>query len=199
MPSLLKTTMQIYIWTGVLLFAVLIPYCDGTIHYYNLLNGTLFVSYAIMMWSAIGREESYYSYGRLASTVFIYSIVFVGLYLQMSYFYTGDTFYWDYTDPYVYYGIDMKLVDYDVPFYEQPEWIEKYKGWDASDWGASIAQTLFLKIIPSRYFLFFMQTIVGAIGAALMFGIGKKIMRIDYAYMSSLSYSISSFSIFYYA
>ena len=199
MPSLLKITIQIYIWIGVFLFAVLIPYCDGTIHYYNLINVLLFLSYAIVMWCTMGREEHYYTYGRLASTVFLYSIVFVGLYLQMSYFYTDDTFYWDYTDPYVYYGIDVKLIDNEVPFFEQPEWIERYKGWDFSDWGASISQTLFLKIIPSRYFLFFIQTIVGVAGAAMLFGIGKKIMRIDYAYIAALSYSISSYCIFYYA
>ncbi len=191
--------MQIYIWTGVFLFAVLIPYCDGIIHYYNLINVLLFVSYAIVMWSTLGREEGYYSYGRLASTVFLYSIVFVGLYLQMSYFYTGDTFFWDYTDPYVYYNIDVKLIDHDVPFYEQPEWIEKNMGWDFSDWGASLAQMLFLNIVPSRYFLFFVQTVTGVAGAVMLFGIGKKIMSIDYAYIAALSYSLSSFSIYYYA
>ena len=125
MSSLLKTTIHIYIWTGVLLFAVLIPYCDGTIHYYNLINLLLFVSFAIMMWSAIGREEDYYSYGRLAATVFIYSIVFVGIYLEMSYFYTGDTFFWDYTDPYAYYSMDVKFIDNEVSFDEQPAWMER--------------------------------------------------------------------------
>ena len=199
MFSLLKTTIDIYIWAGVLLFAVLIPYCDGSIHYYNLVNVMLFVSYAIVLWSAIGREEYYYSYGRLVSTVFIYSIIFVVIYLVMSYFYTGDTFYWDYTDPYVYYKNDVKFIDNEVPFLEQGAWLERNKGWDFSDWGASMAQTLFLKIIPSRYFLFFIQTTVGAIGAAMMFEIGKKIMRIDYAYLAALSYSISSYSIYYYS
>lgn len=199
MFSLLKTTMQIYIWTGVLLFAVLIPYCDGSIHYYNLINLLLFASYIITLWNALDREEGYYTYGRLASTVFIYSTIFVGLYLEMSYFYTGDTFYWDYTDPYAYYGMDVKFIDNEVPFLEQPAWLERDWGWGPSDWGASMTQTLFLKIIPSRYFLFFIQTTAGATGAAMIFGIGKKIMRIDYAYMAALTYSISSFSIYYYA
>lgn len=199
MSSLLKTTMHIYIWSGVLLFVVLIPYCEGSIHYYNLINVLLFVSYIITLWNAIGREEGYYTYGRLASTVFIYSIIFVGMYLEMSYFYTGDTFYWDFTDPYAYYGMDVKFIDNEVPFLEQPAWLERDWGWGPSDWGASMTQTLFLKIIPSRYFLFFIQTTVGAAGAAMMFGIGRKIMRIDYAYMAALTYSISSFSIFYYA
>lgn len=199
MPTLLKTTIHIYIWTGVWLFAVLLAYCDGTLHYYNLVNILLFVSYAVVLWSTIGRDEYYYSYARLASTVFIYSIVFVGIYLEMSYFYTGDTFYWDYTDPFAYYTMDFKFVDNEVPFEEQSSILERDWGWGPSDWGASLTQTFFLNIIPSRYFLFFVYTVLGATGAAMMFGIGKKIMRIDYAYMAALTYSISSFSIYYYA
>lgn len=199
MTSLLKTTTLTYFWTGVLLFAILIPYCDGSIHYYNLINVMLFVSYAFMIWNAIDREEYYYSCGRVASTVFIYSIIFVGINLEMSYFYTGDTFFWDYTDPYEYYIMDVKFIDNEVPFLDQPSWLERDWGWGPSDWGASMTQTLFLKIIPSRYFLFFIQTVVGSAGAAMMFGIGKKIMRIDYAYMAALTYSISSFSVFYYS
>lgn len=199
MTSLLKTTLHLYIWLGVLLLAVLIPYCDGSIHYYNLINVMLFVSYAIMLWTATGKKDDYYSNGRLASTVFIYSIVFVGLYLQMSYFYTDDTYYWDFTDPYAYACMDQKFIENEVSFLDQPTWLARDWGWGPSDWGASMSQTLFLKLIPSRYFLFFIQTSIGAIGAVLMFGIGKKIMRKDYAYMAALSYSISSFSIFYYS
>ena len=199
MSSLLKTTMNIYIWTGVLLFVVLFPSCKGSFHYYNLINVLLFVSYIIMLWNALGREEGYYTYGRLASTVFIYSIIFVGMYLEMSYFYTGDTFYWDFTDPYAYFGMDVKFIDNEVPFLEQPVWLEKDWGWGPSDWGACMGQTLFLKVISSRYFLFFIQIVIGALGAAMMFSIGKKIMRIMYAYMAALTYSISSFSIFYYS
>lgn len=199
MSSLLKTTMQIYLWTGIVLFAVLIPSCDGSLHYYNIVNVLLFLSYAILLWTTMGRDEEYYSKRRIFSTVFIYSIIFVAMYLEMSYFYTGDTFYWDFTDPYAYYGMDVKFIENEVSFFDQPDWLERDWGWGPSDWGASMSQTLFLKLVPSRYFLFFVQTVVGAAGAALMFEIGKKIMRIDYAYMAALTYSISSFSIFYYA
>lgn len=199
MHSLLKTTMHMYIWIGVLLFAVLIPCCDGSIHYYNLINVLLFMSYAIVMWSAIGREEYYYTHGRLASTVFIYSFISVCLCLQMSYYYTGDTYYWDLTDPWAYITMDTKFVENDVSFFEQPEWLARERGWGPSDWGACMTQTLFLKLIPSRYFLFFIETVVGSIGAVIMFDFCKIIMRKDYAYMTALSYSISSFSIYYYA
>lgn len=199
MVSLLKETTRIYIWTGIFLFSVLFPYCEDSISYYNFVNVLLFVTYAITLWCALGKNKEYYSYGRLFLTVFLYSILFVGIYLEMSYYYTGDTFYWDYTDPYAYATIDKNLVDKDIPLYEQADFISTTYDWGPADWGASISQTLFLRLIPSRYFLFFAQTIIGTVGALLMFSTCKKFMKIDYAYMAALSYSIASYSIYYYA
>ena len=199
MNTLLKTTIHIYIWTGVFLFAALFPYCDDTFNHYNLINILLFVSYVITLWCAIGKNEEYYSYGRLALTVFFYSLIFVFLYLDLSYYYTGNTFYWDYTDPYAYARMDQKIVDNEIAFFDMPDYIYENNNWEFDDWGASMAQTLFLNLIQSRYFLFVSQTFVGSVGAMLMFSLGKKIMQIDYAYMAALSYSISSYSIYYYS
>lgn len=148
----------------------------------------------------MGKNEGYYSYGRLGITVFCYSIIFVIFLLDASFYYTGDSFYWDYTDPYAYAQVDQKIVDTDTPFFEQPALIQKlWTKWGVQDWGASMTQSLFLNIIQSRYFLFLSQTVVGTVGALLMFSFGREIMQPGYAYMAALSYSISSFSIFYYS
>ncbi len=200
MRTLLKETIHIYILTGLILFTFLILYCDSGFNYYNFVNVLLLITYTIILWCAIGKDKEFYTYGRLALTVFLYSIIFEGIFLDLSYFYTGNTFYWDYSDPYNYAHLDKIFVDNEISFFDQPDFITKtYSTWDFADWGASMSQTLFLNLIPSRYFLFFSQTVMGTLGAMLMFGIGKKIMQIDYAYMAALSYSISSFTIYYYA
>lgn len=196
---LLKRTIYLFFFIGLLLYAFLIPYSPDTISYYNFINVVVFITNAMLLLWSMGRDESFYTYSRLGINVFLYSLTFVFLYLDVSFHYTENSFFWDYTDPYQYYGMDVKFIDNEVPFLEQPTWLEKNWNWGPSDWGASMTQTLFLQIIPSRYFLFFMQTAIGAIGATMMFGIGKKIMRIDYAYLAALTYSISSFSLYYYA
>lgn len=199
MPSLIKTTIHIYILTGLILYSALPFFCDDIISYYNCINILLFISYIITLWCSMGKYKEYYSYGRLGVTVFCYSIIFVIILLDASVYYSGDTYFWDYTDPYAYSRVDDAIVESDTSFFDQPELIHKlYDYWDFQDWGASMTQSLFLGLIHSRYFLFFSQTCVGAVGAMLMFGFGKEIMQIEYAYMAALSYSISSFSIFYY-
>ena len=200
MPSLLKSTIHIYIWTGVILFSALPFFCKDVISYYNYINILFFISYIITLWCCIGKNEEFYSYGRLGITVFCYSIIFVFFLLDASYYYTGNSFYWDYTDPYAYAVMDKIIVDTETPFFDQPALIQKFwPRWGFQDWGASMTQSLFLNLIQSRFFLFISQTVVGAVGAMLMLSLGKRIMQIQYAYMAALSYSISSFSIFYYA
>jgi hypothetical protein len=199
MTSLLREITHNYIWIGIILFAVLFTYCENSISYYNYVNVLLFVTYSIILWCTLGKNKEYYSYGRLFLTVFLYSIVVVGIYLEMSCYYTGDTYYWDYTDPYLYSYIVRNMVDKDIPLYDQVDYIASTYDWGPSDWGASISQTLFLRLIPSRYFLFFAQTVIGTVGALLMFSTCKKFMQIEHAYMAALSYAIASFNIYYYA
>ena len=200
MPTLLKTTIHLYIILGTILFVVLGFYCDDIISYYNFINILLFMSYVITIWCSIGKNEEYYSDGRLGITVFCYSIIFVFILLDASTYYSGDTYFWDYTDPYAYSQVDNAIVESETLFFDQPTLIQKiWPRWGFQDWGASMTQSLFLSLIHSRYFLFISQTAVGAVGAMLMLSLSKKIMQIEYAYMAALSYSISSFSIFYYS
>jgi len=200
MTSLLKTTIHFYIWAGIILFSALPFFCNDIISYYNFINILFFVSYIIILWCSIGKDNEYYSHGRLALTVFCYSIIFVFILLDASVYYSGDTYFWDYTDPYAYAQVDRIIVESETSFFDQPALIQKlWTWWDYQDWGASMTQSLFLNLIQSRYFLFISQTAVGAVSAMLMFSLGKKIMPPCYAYMAALSYSISSFSIFYYS
>ena len=111
MPTLLKTTIHLYIFIGTILFVVLGFYCEDIISYYNFINILLFMSYVIILWCNIGKDEEYYSYGRLGITVFSYSIIFVFMLLDASVYYSGDTYFWDYTDTYAYSQVDNASVE----------------------------------------------------------------------------------------
>lgn len=151
----------------------------------------------LLLWN-IEREEQYYTYGRLGSMVFLFSFVVGILYLNISYYYAENVYFWDYNDPWAYYLLDKKIIDNDIPFYDIPDFIQSvHARWDYSDWGATLSQSFFLKIIPSKYFLYFSQVVLNTLGALMMFDTCRKIMHRQYAYLAALSFSTASFTIFY--
>ena len=97
----------------------------------------------------------------------------------------------------MYFLMDERLLNHEIAFFDIPSFITSTYGWGFADWGANMSQMLFLQLIPSRYFYFFMQTVVGTIGALMLFDICGKIMKKEHAFIASLSYSIASFSVFY--
>ncbi len=151
MSSLIKTTTLAYLYIGVLLYVVLLLQIPDSRNYYTLANIIQFVMYGMLLLWNIGRPEQYYTYGRLACVVFLFAIVGGVIYMNMSYYYAENVFFWDYADPWWYYKIDMKVIDKDVPVYEIPAFIEAVAppNWDYADWGAPLSQSIFLKIIPS--------------------------------------------------
>ena len=70
-------------------------------------------------------------------------------------------------------------------------------GWGYDDWGAPVAQSFLLTIVPSKLFVNFGYVVMGTIGACALFDIGRSIMQVKYAYIASLSYSIASYSLFF--
>ena len=196
--SLLDKTIQTYIWLGIVLYVILLLFWKDSFTYYNVLNIFTFATYAFLLWTSANKPDEYYTNKRLGWTVFLYSLFFVGMYLMMYVYYDKDTFFFDYTDPYAYAKLDDILIKNKVPFFDMAECIEKKYSWGYDDWGAPIAQTIFLKIIPSKFFLFFSQIVLGTIGALAIFFICRSIMLKEYAYLASLSFSIASYSIYYY-
>ena len=199
MPSLIKSTTLAYLYIGVLLYIVLLLQIPDSRNYYTLVNIVQFVMYAMLLLWNIGRPEQYYTYGRLACLVFLFAIVGGIMYLNVSYYYAENVYFWDYNDPWAYYLIDMQVINKDIPFYEILAYIETVAppNWDYGDWGAPLSQSLILKIIPSKYFLYFSQTVLDTLGALMLFDLCCKIMHRQYAYLAALAFSTASFTLFY--
>ena len=198
MPSLIKSTTLAYICIGTLLYMLLQLHVAESRNYYSLVNMVQFVMYAMLLLWNIGRREQYYTSGRLGYMVFIFSAVVGVMYLNMSYYYAENVYFWDYNDPWAYYLLDMKIIDNDVSFSDMPDFIQSvHRRWGYSDWGACMSQSIFLKIIPSKYFLYFSQTMLCTLGALMMFDACRKIMHREYAFLAALSFATASFTIFY--
>ena len=196
--SLLLSTNRAYLLVGVLLYAILAVYWGshiGTYGYYNILNVLVFCSYSFVLWNSCGKSEYFYTESRLALTVFTYSLVFVGLYMLLSHYYTGNTFIFSEADARNYERTSFAIKD--MSFGQAIDYIVYQRGWTFEDWGAPMTMGFVLKMIPSKLFLNFFYVLLNTIGALLLFRIGKKLMSAQYAYMSSLTHAISSYSMFF--
>ena len=190
--TMLSKMIRSYLFIGLASYLIIFLYWLNSINYYNILNTTVLLSYAYLLWICVNKEDEYFNNRRLWLTVFIYSMVFVSLYLLLSYYYVGDTFLFSYRDAKVYERFSFKMKD--MGFMEALNYISN---WSFDDWGAPMGMAFILKIVPSKLFVNFCYVLMNSLVALLLFDMGKMIgMSKKYAYMSSLSYSIASYSMF---
>ena len=190
---LIQKIHRFYILIGILLYAILFIYWRDSISFFNTVNVFVFASYAFILSFCLNKDESFYTNRNLIAITFLYSITFVILYMQLSDYYIGNTFIFSESDARYYerYSFIMK----DLSFSDALEYISRYWGYD--DWGAPMFMALMLKIVPSKLFVNFCYIVMNTIGAYCLFYIGKSIMSKQYAFIGTLSYAISSYSIFF--
>lgn len=190
---LLNRIIRDYLTIGVILYLIIFFYWLDSFNYYNILNVVALLSYAYLLWACVNKAEDYFTNSRLWLTVFIYSLVMVGLYLQMSYFYKGDTFLFSELDAKIYARSSNRLKD--LSFSDSLTYLSN---WTYDDWGAPVCMAFFLKIIPLKLFVNFCYIVLNSLGAICLYSIGKSLrMTRKYAYLAAMSYAIASYSLFY--
>lgn len=183
-----------YLVMGIVLYLIIFLYWLDSVNYYNILNVGTLLSYAYLLWICINKEDDYFSNKRLWLTVFIYTLIFTVLYLQMSFFYTGNTFLLSEFDARAYelHAFRMK----DMNFVDALSYISDI--WDYDDWGAPMSMAFLLKVVPYKLFVNFCYVLMNSLCALCLFSIGRTLdMTRKYAYMSALSYAIASYTIFF--
>lgn len=191
--SLVNRILRSYMISGVVLYFIIFFYWLDSFNYYNILNVWSLLSYAYLLWMCTDKNDDFFSNRRLWTIVILYSMIFVGLYQLMSYFYTGDTLFFNVIDATQYerYSFHMK----DLSFADGVTYISHI--WNYDDWGAPISMAYMLKLVPYKPFVNLCYILMNSIGALCLFEIGKIIMSRKYAFMASLVYAISSYSIFF--
>ena len=183
-----------YLVIGVTSYIILFFYWLDSMNYYNVLNVWALLSYAYLLWMCINKDEEYFTSRRLWLTVFLYTLLFTALYLQMSYFYTGNTFLFSESDAsaYEHHAFHMK----DRGFTKAITYISHIWGYD--DWGAPMSMAFLLKIIPNKLFVNFCYVVLNSLSALCIFSMGTSLkMSRKYAYLAALSYAIASYTIFF--
>lgn len=191
---LIGKILRSYVVMGLTLYLVIFLYWVDSFNYYNILNVISLLTYSYLLWTCVDKGEDYFTSRRLWLTTFLYSIVFVGLYLQMSYFYSGNTLLFSELDAKAYARLSEKMKDMD--FFEAQTFISHIWGYD--DWGAPMTLAFIRKFLPYKIFVNFCYILMNSACALCMFSIGCSLkMSKKYAYMSALSYAIASYSIFF--
>lgn len=160
---------------------------------FNMVNIITLLTYGFLIWQSCNRPDDHYSNRRLCLTVFIYSFIFVLLFWQVSEYYTGNTFLFSERDARKYERICMVMKD--MNFDDALAYISHR--WQYDDWGAPMSMAFVLKIIPTKAFLNFCYVLMNTVSAYCLFDIAKRIMMVRYAYVATLAYAISSYSIFF--
>lgn len=193
MPGL-KTFHKVIFLIGLALYALLtIAFHEKGFSLVTVVSVITFASYMLVLLNAVNRPKRFYKSNRLAVTVFVYQIVIVTLFFLLSYMYDGDTF--------LFSKVDAKIYEYnsfimaEMPYDRALSYISREYLFD--DWGAFFVMSTILKIIPSKLFLNLCYVIFGTIMSVLLYGVGKRIMPRNYAYLASLAYSTSSFSVYF--
>lgn len=174
---------------------IILPFCisDG-LNLLSLVNLFTVLFYGIILFYTSQKEDSYYTNRNLFFTVFSISIFFLIILYSLSWFYNQDIMVFCYSDASYYLSTVEKMHQED--FFHSLRHIAR---WPSEDWGAPVSMLLFYNMIPSKAFINFFYIILGSISSVSLFQIGRRIMSLKHAYISSLIFSISSYWIFYHS
>lgn len=138
-------------------------------------------------------NEVNYTERSLFFTVSIYTFLLGIFFMIISEYYDGDNFLFSKLDAMFYFTQSSRAVDKGL--LEGIKYLtNKYS---AEDWGALLFDTFVLYLIPNKLFLNAIYTILGAIASVFLYRIGKAFMPEGYAFLSAMSYSTSSYIVFF--
>ncbi|BDX37492.1 hypothetical protein CYCD_08470 [Tenuifilaceae bacterium CYCD] len=162
------------------------------IYILNILTSIIFF---LVLNSQLAKSEKYYTEKRLVLLVFIYSFISVAIYNIISYYYRGNLFVFSEADA-LFYDRESRIMA-GMSF---SDGIKNYlNNMLLEDLGAVLVISSLYRIIESNLLLNFVYIIIGAFTALCIFRISKKFMSIKYAFLCALTYSVSSFVLWYHA
>ena len=192
---MLKTINTVYIFASLFLYFTLSPKITGEHILVNILAIFSFMCYFIMLELNRIVSSKYNTYSSLAIEVFVYSFIFVFLENSISYFYTGNFFVFSTSDATFYHDSVMEIID--MPLMDGINHYLSYMDFD--DLGMILVLYPLCLVSDSNLMLNLFYLFVGVIIATSLFSLSQQFMSKKYAFLASLSFSISSFIIFFHS
>jgi len=153
-----------------------------------------FVSYFLILQSqGLISSEFYKNSNKLAIKVFLYLFVFIFMENFISYYYRDNFFLFNESDSITYHDNVLGIIN--MPFLKGISYYLSFMGFD--DLGIILILYPLYHIAKSNLILNLFYLIVGVITANSIFSISQNFMTKKYAFLASLSYSISSFVVYF--
>ncbi len=192
---MLKTINTVYIFASLFLYFALSYKISGEYILINILAIFSFICYfGILELNRIANSKSD-TYRSLTIQVFVYTSVFIFLENSISYFYTGNFFVFSTSDATFYHDSVMEIID--MPFLDGIKHYLTYMSFD--DLGMILILYPLSLISDSNLILNLFYIFVGVITALSLFSLSQQFMSKEYAFLTALSFSISSFILFFHA
>ncbi len=188
----LKLLDKAYWILGIILFLIFSVGVENVEDLYVYLTSfVVFVTFGLTLNLFHSKDTKYYTGGNLFWVVSLYSLVYVYLFQQLSWYLTGNYFVFYVLDAESYLAHSLHVKNFD--YAQAIEWLSKR--WASDDWGAFMWMTTIFKIHPSQLALAIAHSFIGGFTALCLFYIGRSIMPRKYAFYAALLYSISSYVI----
>ncbi len=154
-----------------------------------------FITYGSILYFISKKGKGFYSKNNLTVLVLLYSLVLVISYNITSYIYNNNLFVFSEADAvtYYYHSLNMasKSISDSIYYY-----LSYYR---VDDLGAVLVSSTLYRIIESKLILNFFYIIVGLITAIGIYRISTHFMSLKYAFICAVSYSLSSFVLWFHA
>lgn len=188
----LKYTLMLGSLCCILLYAMTL---NNSLCLFSLLSLGVYMSYSSLLYISSCQPEEVLTRARLVVVMSAFSLIYMFLFIWMSFHFDGDTFLFSKADAKVYESVTSKMVE--LGFVDSIEFIREQIS-DYADWGGPVIMTTFLRVINDKIFLNICNVLMGTLCGLMIFNMGMRIMSRKLSYISALSFSISSYSVFFY-
>ena len=192
---MLKSINTFYLLLSVSLYIVLSLKISGEYLLINFSSILSVISYYFILKTNFYLKNKFYKRKYLSIEVFIYSFVFIFFNNIISYYYNSNFFLFSEFDANFYHEITIKLLS--MPLLDA---IKHYLSiMPFEDLGMILILYPLYHIVESNLILNFFYMLVGVITALSLFKLSQNFMSKKYAFLSAITYSLSSFVLFFHS
>ena len=186
---------KIYLFASILLYFILSPKFSGEYLLITFFVPFSFISYFTILHINFSMNVRFYKETYLQIEVFLYVLLFVSMQNFISYFYTTDFFMFSTSDAVFYHNSTIEILNMSLV-----DGMKHYLSYmDFDDLGMILVLYPLYHLAESNLILNFFYIFVALITSLSIFRLAQNFMTNKYAFLSSLSYSLSSFVLFFHS
>ena len=194
---MLKSINKVFVLGGLFILLLFLPLLDPEYGYLYLVNLLALFTFYFTLNKPLYKSEIYFTKGRLGYIIFFYSLFYVFLNKVLSYYYRENFFVFSEVDAVGYH--EGAIVMASQSFMESIDYAKETWGVQKISIGPFIIISTLYRLIESNLLLTILYIFVGLITSFSIFRIAKNFMSAKYSFLCALTYSTSSFVIWFHS